>query len=179
MSEINKEGNYFEFYGLPVQFNPDQALVKAKFYELSKKYHPDFFANESAEKQEEVLALSTLNNKAYQTLSQPKRCLKYVLELKNLLADNENYNLPPSFLMEMMDVNEALMDLELTPNADKLAALKTEINTITQNLNQQLQSLTMRFDKDSDTNEALLVEIKDVFYRQKYLDRIEENLRKN
>ena len=61
--------NYFDLYGIKESFNVDQALVKRKFYELSKLYHPDFYINESEEKQQEILDLSTLNNKAYQVLS--------------------------------------------------------------------------------------------------------------
>ena len=61
--------DYFAFYGLPVSFNPDTTLVKQKFYEYSKKYHPDFYINESEEKQAEVLELSTVNNKAYQAFN--------------------------------------------------------------------------------------------------------------
>uniref|UniRef100_UPI003D7F577D DnaJ domain-containing protein n=1 Tax=Pedobacter sp. TaxID=1411316 RepID=UPI003D7F577D len=89
--------DYFELYGLPVSFNPDLAIVKQKFYELSKKYHPDFFINESQEKQEEVLELSTLNNKAYQVLSDPQKRLHYILSIKGLIKEGENYVLPQSF----------------------------------------------------------------------------------
>nr|WP_199082508.1 Fe-S protein assembly co-chaperone HscB [Pedobacter sp. ASV19] len=115
--------DYFELYGLSLSFNPDPAVVKQKFYELSKKFHPDFYIMESQEKQEEVLELSTLNNKAYQILSDPQKRLHYILELKGLLTEGENYVLPQSFLMEMMEVNEALMELEFEPDAGKLLAL--------------------------------------------------------
>ena len=64
--------NYFEFYDMPESFTLDEALIKKKFYELSKEYHPDFYANEDEAKQQEILELSTLNNKAYQTLSNPQ-----------------------------------------------------------------------------------------------------------
>jgi len=37
MSEALKQPDYFEFYELPVQFNPDQQIVKAKFYAFSKQ----------------------------------------------------------------------------------------------------------------------------------------------
>jgi molecular chaperone HscB len=176
MSTAKADSNYFDFYGLPIQFNPDQSAVKTKFYAFSKQFHPDFYANESEEKQQEVLDLSTLNNKAYQTLSNAKKRLKYVLELKGIIATDEGYQLPQSFLMEMMDVNEALMDLEFEPDAKKLEQVKGDVEAIEKDLTHELQDLIGRFDHDPTTSEALLPSIKDNFYRQKYIDRIRERL---
>jgi len=172
-----QQPDYFEFYGLPIQFNPDQQEVKAKFYAFSKQYHPDFYANESEEKQEEVLALSTLNNKAYQTLSNAKKRLKYVLELKGIVETDEGYQLPQSFLMEMMDINEALMDLQFEPDAEKLTEVRKNIDVIEGDLKKELSDLMNQFDSNpTAASEALLAAVKDNFYRQKYIDRIREKL---
>ncbi|WP_029985599.1 iron-sulfur cluster co-chaperone HscB C-terminal domain-containing protein [Pedobacter jeongneungensis] len=176
MSEATQQPNYFEFYDLPIQFKPDQNAVKAKFYALSKQYHPDFYANESEEKQQEVLDLSTLNNKAYQTLSNAKKSLKYVLELKGIVATDEGYQLSQNFLMEMMDINEALMDMEFEPDAEKLIQVKRDVETIEKDLASELEDLKIQFDQDPENSEALLPVIKDNFYRQKYIDRIRERL---
>ncbi|MBB2144287.1 Fe-S protein assembly co-chaperone HscB [Pedobacter sp. LMG 31464] len=169
--------NYFELYELPIGFNPDQQLVKKKFYELSKKYHPDFYINESQEKQDEVLELSTLNNKAFQVLKDPQKRLHYILNLKGQLVEGENYALPQSFLLEMMEVNEALMDLEFDPDPAKLAELKTQTEQIEKELADELQSLTLAYDSAAEENqESALKAIKDIYYRNKYLYRIKESL---
>jgi molecular chaperone HscB len=169
--------NYFELYDLPVGFHPDQQLVKQKFYELSKKYHPDFFINESQEKQQEVLELSTLNNKAFQVLKDPQKLLPYVLTLKNELVEGENYTLPQSFLMEMMDINETLMDLEFDAHPDKMEQLKSEITNIAESLAAELSALTLKFTQSSEDEQALVLKaIKDNYYRNKYLYRIKESL---
>lgn len=178
MTEERKQLNYFDFYDLPIQFNPDQNAVKAKFYAFSKQFHPDFYANESEEKQEEVLTLSTHNNKAYQTLSNPKKRLKYVLELKGIVETDEGYKLPQSFLMEMMDVNEALMDLEFEPDAVKLTEVSNDVDSIEKHLENELNELIKQFDDNPDDSEKLLLAIKDIFYRQKYISRIRERLPK-
>ncbi len=44
--------NYFDLYQIPESCNPDAALLKKKFYALSKEYHPDFYANEDDAKQQ-------------------------------------------------------------------------------------------------------------------------------
>jgi len=171
--------DYFELYGLPLNFNPDLKLVKQKFYELSKKYHPDFFINQSDEKQQEVLELSTLNNKAFQVLNDPQKRIHYILSLKGLLEEGENYKLPQSFLMEMMEVNEALMDLQFDPDEARMSQVKQEIDNIEASLNQELESLAAAYDhQDSDAQETTLLSIKDLYYRSKYLYRIRESLSK-
>ncbi|MHA4894826.1 Fe-S protein assembly co-chaperone HscB [Pedobacter sp. PWIIR3] len=165
--------DYFSFYGLPVSFNPDTQYVKQKFYELSKKYHPDFFINESEEKQAEVLEMSTINNKAYQILSDPQKRLQYVLELSGQIVEGEHYVLPQDFLMEMMEVNEALMDLQFEPDADKLAALKSQISVIEKSILDDIKILTADFDQQNeDERNKTLLAVKDLYYRSKYLLRI-------
>ncbi|MFC3559538.1 iron-sulfur cluster co-chaperone HscB C-terminal domain-containing protein [Pedobacter jamesrossensis] len=174
MSEQKKQPNYFEFYELPIQFNPDLNTVKTKFYAFSKKFHPDFYANESEEKQQEVLELATLNNKAYQTLSNPKKRLKYVLELKGIVETDEGYQLPQTFLMEMMDINEALMDLEFEPDVEKMIQVKAGISSIENQLSSELNNLVVKYDETSD--ESLFPAIKDIHYREKYIARLKERL---
>ena len=171
--------NYFDLYELPVSFNPDQQVIKQKFYALSKTYHPDFYINESQEKQDEVLELSTLNNKAFQVLKDEQKRLHYILELKGQLIEGENYSLPQDFLMEMMDVNEAIMDLELDAEEAKLNALVNQISEIENALSNDLKALTSSFDtRNSIDQENSLKAIKDIYYRSKYLWRIKESLAK-
>jgi molecular chaperone HscB len=177
MSNSTSLPNYFEFYELPIQFNPDLNLVKTKFYENSKKFHPDFYANELEEKQNEVLELSTLNNKAYQVLSNSTKRLKYVLELTNTVLEDEQYQLPQAFLMDMMDINEALMELEFDANAEKLVQLNKDVDALETQLNHSLLALTEKFDQDVEKDNVLTL-IKDVYYRKKYIARIRERMPK-
>lgn len=171
--------NYFELYDLPLSFQIDSALVKKKFYELSKRYHPDFYVNESDEKQAEILELSTLNNKAYQILSDPLKRIEYVLSLNNMLADGDKYVLPQDFLMDMMDVNEALMEMEFDHDELKLTELSTQVDEMELSLFDELKRNTNEFDQleGADANNILL-KVKDIWYRQKYLMRIRESLNK-
>ena len=171
--------DYFEFYGIPQSFNVDESFVKRKFYELSKTYHPDFYINHSEEKQQEILELSTINNKAYQVLSNPAKRLEYLLQLHGHTIEGEKYQLPQEFLMEVMEVNEALMELEFEPDTTVLENTAKQISTIEEGLKVELDSLTAMFgDQNEDDKESLLLRIKDIYYRQKYLLRIRESLNK-
>jgi len=166
--------NYFEFYGLPEAFTLDEALIKKKFYQLSKEYHPDFYANEDDAKQQEILELSTLNNKAYQTLLSPAKRLEYILRLHDLVSEGAKPQLPADFLMEMMDINERLMEVD---DAHELGSITGEVLAIEGDMNEELEALTADYAGLDDTaKESRLIAIADIYYRQKYLLRIKESL---
>lgn len=169
--------NYFEFYNIPVSFLPDQKLVKSRFYELSKQHHPDFYVNESDAKQKEILELSTLNNKAFQVLSHKNKTLAYVLELEGELLEGEKYDLPADFLMEMMEVNEALMEMEFDFDADKLIEIKHQVQQIEADLDKENEENIEKYESVNQLDKKeLLKKIKDIYYRKKYLLRIRESL---
>ena len=171
--------NYFEFYKLPVLFHIDEVQVKKKFYELSKNFHPDFHVNESEEKQQEILELSTLNNKAYQVLSNPLKRIEYILQLNNVMTEGDKYQLPQDFLMDMMDVNEALMEQEFDADPMVVEKIKNQVTDIEKSLFEELKRYTDIFDKEPEQDhESTLLKIKDIWYRQKYLLRIRDSLNK-
>ena len=102
--------NHFELFELPVSLKTEKAGLAQKYFELQKKYHPYFFVNGTEHEQEQALEISSQLNKALKVLKDQDQTIKYVLQLKELLEDEEKYQLPPAFLMEMMELNEALSD---------------------------------------------------------------------
>ncbi len=168
--------NYFELYDIPVSFHPDQALVKKKYFELSRTYHPDRFTLADAEKQAEALQMSSANNQAYKVLKDADGTIAYILKLKGVLEDEEKYNLPPDFLMEMMDLNEAVSQYEMEPgNAELLKEPQEMLDSQLAEWQLEVDPLTKRFD-DGEDSAALLGEIKDYYFRKKYLLRISDRM---
>ena len=102
--------NHFELFGLPVSIKIDRGKLAQKYFELQKKYHPDFFAQGTEHEQEEALEISSQLNKALKIFKSEDETIKYVLQLKGLLEEEEKYQLPPAFLMEMMELNEELSE---------------------------------------------------------------------
>lgn len=170
--------NYFELYEIPVSFLADETLIKQRYYANSKKYHPDFFINESEEKQAEVLQLSTLNNEAYRLLTDFDKRVAYILTLNGQITDAEKFVLPPDFLMEMMDINERIM--ELSPNdTNAITDVTNEITILEKSINDYLQASCKQFDEDNQVEQStVLLAIKDAYYRKKYLLRIKDSLNK-
>ncbi len=168
--------NYFELYDIPVSFSPDQAVVKTKFYELSRKYHPDRFAQAGGAELTEALQMAALNNAAYKTLKDSDANMAYILKLQGLLEEEENYALPPAFLMEMMDLNEAVSESEIDPeNTDARDMATNDLNEQLELWTDAMKLLTDRYAQgEQDTD--LLLQIKDMYFRKKYLLRIKERI---
>jgi len=169
--------NYFEFFEIPIAFKIDEAALKRRFYEKSKKYHPDFYTLESDQKQAEILELSTLNNEAYQTLADFDRRLKYILELKNALAEEGKNKVPQDFLMDMMDINEALMELEFDFDQAKYEEVMQQLKAQESSIYAEVESLIENYE-DEKATDAELSAIKDFYLKKRYLLRIRENLSK-
>ena len=152
--------NYFELFELPVSFNTDNTSLALKYFALQKKYHPDFFTQASEAEQEEALERSSLANRALKTLQNKDATIKYVLQLKSLLEEEEKYELPPDFLMEMMELNE-----ELSDNTHQ------QINEIEKKLYSAVASIIENYD-DAITTTTELLKVKEYYYKKKYLQRI-------
>lgn len=168
--------NYFELYDMPESFHPSQEAVKAKYYELSRLYHPDRFAAQGATAMANALAMAAHNNAAFKTLRDADATMAYVLKQHQMLEEEEKYTLPPAFLMEMMELNEAVSDYADMPHNE--AARQSAENT----LNEQLtiwqtvtDALTAQYDANNP-DPALLAQIKDRYMRKKYLLRIQERM---
>lgn len=169
--------NYFEFFDLPISFQLDEGALKRKYYANSKKYHPDFYTLESAEKQAEILELATLNNQAYKTLADFDQRMKYALDLKNVLAEEGKNQIPQDFLLEMMEINEQLMELEFDFEEKNYRAILQELERQEEEIYREAAPIIENYeDKKSDEEE--LKKIKDYYLKKRYLLRIQENLSK-
>lgn len=156
--------NYFELFDIPVSLQVDKKLLSQKYIALQKKYHPDFFTQATEMEQADALETSSQINKALKTFKNEDDTIKYVLQLKGLLQDDEKYQLPPDFLMEVMELNEALSESSTAQIADFEAAIYTGVKDIIEQYN------------NSTTTTADLLKVKEYYFKKKYLQRILERL---
>lgn len=167
--------NYFDFFDLPVAPTVDQALLKRRYYEKSRAYHPDFHTLADRAQQSESLEQSTVTNQAYQTLRDSDRRLQYFLELKGALAEEGKNEVPQDFLMEMMEINESMMELEFDSTPSARQRVETQINALDQTLTASVQSILDEY-QDAVVKEAELSALKDYYLKRRYLLRIRDNL---
>lgn len=169
--------NYFDFYDLPISFMLDEAALKKTFYAHSKRYHPDFFTLENEKRQNEILELSTLNTQAYKTLSDFDKRMKYILELKGVMAEEGKNSLPQDFLMDMMDINEAIMELEFDFDETLYQKAINDAQSIENQIFEGVKPIVETY-QDGETTAADLEKVKIFFLKKRYLLRILKNLSK-
>lgn len=156
--------NYFELFEIPVSVNIDKSSLAKKYFELQKKYHPDFYTQADEEEQQQVLEKSSAINKALKIFQNKDSTIKYVLQLKGLLQEEEKYPLPPDFLMEVMELNENL-------DADSTEAITSFENDIYADVKKIIEDYDDATIKTPD-----LLKIKEYYFKKKYLQRILDRL---
>jgi molecular chaperone HscB len=156
--------NYFDLFEMPVSITIDKAQLTKKYVALQKKYHPDFFTQENEAAQEEALEVSSAINKAMKVFKDPDATLKYVLELKGIVEEEEKYPLPPDFLMEVMELNENLSDSSITA-----------VESFEQDIYNEVSGIIDQYNHEKVTP-AELLKLKEYYYKKKYLHRILERL---
>ncbi len=127
--------NYFEIFGLPVDFSIDLNLLSSRYLELQKHLHPDNFAAGTDQEKRLSMQWTTLLNTAHTTLKEPLKRAVYMLELRQVKIA-ENPVLPPDFLMHQIELREELEAIEANPTVglEPLATFKSSVDSVLQSL---------------------------------------------
>jgi molecular chaperone HscB len=106
--------NYFEVFGLTRRLEIDGAELQRRFYELSRRHHPDFHHGASPEEQAQALEASARLNAAYRALRDPIARIEYLVRLEEGRETREGAlvkpQAPPELLEEMFEIQEALAE---------------------------------------------------------------------
>ncbi len=163
--------NYFAFFGLSPGPVIDEAALKKAFYANSRRYHPDFHTLEDAATRDAVLEKSTLNNQAYKVLADPDLRLRHLLELRGALGEEGTNSVPQAFLLEIMDVNEALMELEFDDDPAARTRIETLVADLEAGLDTEIADLFNQYD-DATVSPAELDRLRDYYLKKRYLLRL-------
>lgn len=167
--------NLFTLYNIPLSFNPSKDLVKQQYFQLSRKYHPDFITTGTDEEKDEALEKSSLVNKAYKIFNNQDETIQYVLQLKGLLQEEEKYALPNEFLMEIMELNEELMDAKIEGNQIIIDNSKSSIINYQLSIKREIETIISAETIDN-IDETSFLKVKDYYFKKKYLNRILDSI---
>jgi len=161
--------DYFELFGFPLHIDVPAGPLRRKYYELSRDHHPDMETGEG----EDFLSsgLSTMINEGYKTLADQDLRIQHILQLHGHTSD-EKYTLPQSFLMEMLELNESIME-----SADDDQG-KQQVMASVNAMEEELAALLTRVNQPVDNRyaESDIELIKEYFYKRRYLLRILKNM---
>jgi molecular chaperone HscB len=191
---VSKELDYFTCLGLPRRLTIDQHQLEAKFYELSRAFHPDFYQNKSAAEQTISLSNSAMLNTAYRTLRDPIERAEYLLGLE-AGAVKEIRNSPPADLFEeILELQDTLSEYRAADHASEtVATLRAKIQSERNSLEQRqrdmettLQQLFIQWDRLQDRGEAtdqsrgerdrLLKQMREILSNRTYVKNIVNDL---
>ncbi len=118
--------DYFAFFGLPRRLNIDTAALESEMYALSRRLHPDLYAQATDEEQTWSLEQTSQLNDAYRTLRDPIARTQYLLKLEGFKTEEQSVRateaartsgtqkkqqVPPELLEEVFELNMQLEEL--------------------------------------------------------------------
>ena len=163
--------DYFSQFSLPQHLHIDLASLEKSFYAQSRKLHPDRFASQPLEAQQNALAASSQLNDAYRTLRDPILRTEYLLSLQGIQLEEQSRAAtdaakasgtekkqvaPPDLLEEAFELNMALEEIKMggdDPDARReLETARTKFTAMLAETQQQLESLWTQWDAAVDTH---------------------------
>ena len=116
--------NHFDLFQLPARFTLDMGALDAAYRDVQGKVHPDRFVNATDAEKRVAMQWATRANEAYQTLRNPQKRARYLCEQNGVdLQTESNTAMPMDFLMQQMELREALGDARASKDAGALDEL--------------------------------------------------------
>ena len=147
-ARASTSSSHFELFGLPQAFSIDvQALEKA-YRDIQSRVHPDRFAHAGDAERRASLQWTTRVNEAYRTLKSPVQRASHLLALRGVdVAFETNTAMPQQFLMQQMELREALEAAVARKDPQELTKLQKGLERDRESLE---KALARRIDGDKD-----------------------------
>ncbi len=111
MQVLDLKQNYFEAFGLDIDFQIDKQHLREKQQALLAEFHPDRYVNASEQDKRLSVQQASWLNEAGQTLLNPVKRARYMLEVSGIeLNDESETTSDTAFLMEQLVLREELDD---------------------------------------------------------------------
>lgn len=191
---VSKETDYFTCLGFPRRLMLDPQKLEAKFYELSRTFHPDFYQTKSADEQTISLSNAAVLNTAYRTLRDPIQRAEYLLALETGSVKDIRTSPPADLFEEILELQDTLEEYRASDRASDhghqlRATLQTEQEALErrkEGMESQLRQLFTDWDQLQDAGEAtsltrverdrILKQMRDLLSHRTYINNIVNDL---
>ncbi len=165
--------NHFALFGLEAAYLLDLQALDKTFRVLQQQVHPDNFANATAAEQRVAMQWAVRVNEAFQTLKSPLARGRYLLKLRGVdTLEETNTSMPLDFLMQQMEVREALSDLKQSPRS---ANVEAQLETLQADLNAQEKTLFIQLAATLETNlHEAAVSVRKLRFLEKLREELDE-----
>jgi len=120
--------DHFALFGLERRFALDGGALESRYRDLQARVHPDKHAHLGAVERRLSMQWATRVNEAYQTLRQPLKRARYLLEVAGVDPQVEhNTAMPTDFLMRQMEWREAVDEARDGSDAHELERLHNRL----------------------------------------------------
>jgi len=174
MAVTSLSQDYFSFFGLPRKLSLDLTDLQARFYALSREFHPDRFARAAASEQQHALDATALLNDGYRVLRDPLKRAEYLLSQEGFdIGEQRSKDVPPELLEEVFELN---MLLEEMPDRTELEQARAKFHQMQSGTDAELESLFQKYDSSGDRN--VLQNIRGVLNRRRYIQNLVRDVEK-
>lgn len=171
---VPESESYFEVLGYDRE-SPviNLADLEKRFFELSKKFHPDRFASKSALESQISHDRSSAINNAYRALKDPITRAKYFVEKELGSIEEKSASVPPDMadlFFEIQDVLDTIRESDGHPaeNAVKeVQRAEAELIQKVSDLEKRLESMFSGYDASPDRKK--IEEIKQILSERSYI----------
>jgi molecular chaperone HscB len=141
--------DYFSILGLPQKINMDEAILKERFFDLNRAFHPDRAAKLSDERMREIaLRKSVLINNGFNTLRDRTRRIQYLIRQELGEREEKSGHVPVELFDLVEEINELMAEVHQAKQAKERAGKGLvpgngdQLNDLISRLQGQLQGLT-------------------------------------
>jgi len=128
--QVDLSSNYFELFGLAIDFSVDERLLAERRQDLQRALHPDRYVTATDAERRYSMQAASLVNEAYKVLDAPLSRAGYLLKLQDIDLDVEtDTHMAPEFLMQQMELREEIGDVR--SSSDPYAAIDGIRKTLT------------------------------------------------
>jgi molecular chaperone HscB len=176
----DRSRDYFQVLGVKHVYALDLVDLEQRYKNLTKTLHPDRYAKAAPEARRASLERSVQLNEAWRTLSDPIRRAEYLLSLKGIVVGEQSQSnaaasaashatlpVPPSLLMEVMELREALVEARDTKDLKEVDALIAKVQT---RLDQVYAEVAGGFAQERPDYPTLAARLVSVRYYRRFLD---------